>query len=125
MYQPAGLLTDQEFMLLQGLLGSGYDGLVRCQESLESGLQVVAYSTNVTVELDMLYAFEANANDVNTVLAKDLMSRATLSLLRHVENRGGQEINDYLYARAMKVTRRFAELSSGLGYAIASENIEA
>lgn len=125
MYQPSGLLTDQEFMLLQGLLGSGYDGLVRCQESLESGLLVVTYSMNVTVELDMLYAFDANANDVNTVLAKDLMSRATLSLLRHVETRGGQEINDYLYARQMKVTRRFAELSSGLGYTIDAENIEA
>ena len=125
MFQPAGLLTDQEFLLLQGLLGSGYDGLVRMQSSLESGLTVVAYSTNPTVEVDLLYAFDANANEAATGLTKDLMARATLALLRHVENRGGQEINDYLYARQMKVTRRFAELSSGLGYVIARDNIEA
>jgi len=125
MFQPSGLLTDQEFLLLQGLLGSGYDGLVRLQESLESGLTVVTYSTNVTVELDLLYAFEANANAVEAGLTIDMMSRATIALLRHVENRGGQEINDYLFSRQMKVTRRFAELSSGLGYTIAPENIEA
>jgi hypothetical protein len=124
MYQPSGLLTDREFMLLQGFLGSGYDGLTRLQRSIESGLEVVVFSENVTVESDMLYQFESNWNNVNTVVTKDIMAEATLALLMHVNNRSGQDINEYLYSRSLRVGRSFAELSSGLGYSIYPINIQ-
>jgi hypothetical protein len=123
MQQPPGLLDDEEFLSLQGVLGSGYDGLTRLQGSLDSGLEIVAFSTNVIVETDMLYAFEQNAELVNTTVSVDLMAQATLALIGHVENRSGQTLNDYLWTRALKVTPSFAELSSGLGHPVYSVNI--
>jgi len=124
MEESPGLLTIQEFMLLQGLLGSGYYGLELLQGSLESGLEVVAFSRNVTVERDMLYQFNENANNVNALATVDLMSLATRSLIDHVQNRSGQTLNDYLFVRGIKVTRYFAMLTSGLGYPIYPVNIE-
>jgi hypothetical protein len=124
MFQPAGLLTNEEFIELQGLLGSGWDGLVLLQSSLESGLEVVALSTNAVVETDMLDAFASNAADVNVNLTKDLMAEATLSLINHVETRSAQSLNDYLFTRGIKVTASFAALSSALGFPIFSVNIQ-
>ena len=124
MFQPSGLLTNEEFIELQGLLGFGWDGLVELQQSLESGLEVVALSTNVVVETDMLEAFASNAADVNVNLTKDLMSEATLSLITHVEMRSSQTLNDYLFTRNIKVSASFAALSSALGHPIFSVNIE-
>ena len=124
MAQPPGLLTNEEFLTLQGLLGSGYDGLVRVQQSLDSGVEVVAFSTNVVVETDMLFAFTSNAALANATISVDLMSQSTLSLINHVRNRSGQTLNDYLFVRDLKVTPSFSALSSGLGHPIFPVNVE-
>lgn len=124
MYQPPGLLTNERFLALQGLLGSGYDGLVQLQHSLDSGLETVALSTNPVVERDMLYGFESNANEVNVSVTINLMSEATLSLIDHVRERSAQTLNDYLFSRGIKVTQSFAELSSGLGHPVFSVNVQ-
>jgi hypothetical protein len=124
MYQPPGLISNERFLAVQGLLGSGYDGLVQVQHSLDSGLEAVALSTNQVVERDLLYDFDANATELNVRATRDWMAQSTLSLINHVQTRSAQTLNDYLFTRGMQVTQSFAELCSGLGHPVININVQ-
>lgn len=118
------LISNTDFMVQQGYLGSGYLGLYQAQNCIESGLVVVVASTDVDVEVDMLGAYSQNMVTVDSQATSGLLRQAYDALVEHVTNHTGQTFNDYLYSRSLKVSQAFATLSGNLGLEIAPENIQ-
>lgn len=117
------LMPDSEFLAHQAFLGYGYAGLVRVQESIQSGLNLVVDSTDIDVELDMLTFYSRNLANVNVAATVSLLRLATETLQRHVTSRTGQTFNDYLFYRGLKVSQEFADLSGLLGTSISPGNV--
>lgn len=118
------LMPDSEFLAHQAFLGYGYAGLVRVQESIQSGLNLVVDSSDIDVELDALTFYNRNLANVNVSSTVSLLRLATEALQRHVTTRSGQTFNDYLFFRGLKVTQDFADLSDLLGAPISPTNVE-
>ena len=117
------LISDTDFLRMQALLGQGYDGLALAEVTLQSGFSIVVASADVDVELDLLYPFEQNMDAMVTQSSSNYLRVATLALEQHTQNETGQNFNDYLYTRSLKVTPSFALLSGYLGVTINPLNI--
>lgn len=118
-------MSDQEFMMHQYFLGSGFQALTQLNMYVHSGLNSVVASKDIDVELDLLDQYASNFNNVNTDwTGPNLLTVAMLALERHVSQRTGQTFNDYLYTRSLKVNPQFAKLSELVGYPIFEGNIE-
>lgn len=119
-----GILSDQELLEHQGLLGSGYYYLVQVERVVQSGLHLVVLSTDVEVELALLRPYNNTLDKVNPLSTANLLREAVEALERHITDRSGQSFNDYLFTRSLKVTQYFADLSGVLGLPINEGNIE-
>jgi len=117
------LISDSDFLRLQRYLGVGYDGLSQAEASLESGFAVIVASTDVDVEVDMLGPYNQNVVAMDTMATSGYMRVAWAALQQHVNNKSGQNFNDYLWTRAMKVTPSFALLSGYLGVPVDPRNV--
>jgi hypothetical protein len=117
------LISDEDFLQLQSLLGRGYDGLAQAYTSVESGLAVVVASTDIDVAVDMVGPFSQNLTTTDVRGTSGLLRVATESLERHVQNKTGQTFNDYLFTRGLQVTPSFALLSGYLGVPISPLNV--
>lgn len=118
------VMSDQEFLLQQGFLGSGFQALKQVNTYVQSGLNLVVASVDIDVEVDLIRPYARNYNNVNTdITGPDLLTIATDALEKHVSQRTGQTFNDYLYTRGLKVSPQFAELSALVGYPINEDNI--
>jgi hypothetical protein len=118
-----GLISDQDFLLQQAFLGSGFAGLVQAHSVLESGLALVVSSTDIDVEVAMLDPYVRNVASMNPDATAGQLRVATEALERHVTNQTGQTLNDYLFTHGLKVSRDFASLSEALGAPINEVNI--
>jgi hypothetical protein len=118
------MLSTSEFMDQQYVLGNSYAGLVQVQEMMESGLTLVAVSDDVEATIDLTEPYAANAVEVEAGAQAGRLSVATLALIRHIETRTGQSLNNWLYTNGLKVTQSFADLSDALGVTINALNIE-
>jgi len=119
------VMTDQEFLLQQAFLGSGFQALQQLNTYVQSGLNLVVASMDVDVEVDLIDPYALNYNNVNTSwTGPNLLTVATDALEKHISQRTGQTFNDYLYTRSLKVSPQFAALSALVGYPINEGNIE-
>lgn len=118
------ILSDEEFIQHQALLGSGFSSLRTVQSVVESGLALVVASTDVLVELDMLAEYAFNATRVEADVTASLLRQATVALETHITERSGQTFNDFLFTNGLKVNQDFADLSNAVGVPIVPENIE-
>lgn len=121
---PSGIITDDEFLRIQGYLGSGYQNLVLCQVWTQSGLNVVVASQSIDVEVDMLQPFAGNVQTLEPSLTANMLRDSTLALEDHIQRKSGQTFNDWLKTNGLKVTEAFSELSGYLGRPIESGNIQ-
>lgn len=119
-----GILSDSEFLLQQGLLGSGYAHLVQVESLVYSGLHLVVLSEDPEVEVALLLPYSRNLDTVAHLKTANLLRQATEALERHITDRSGQTFNDYLYAHGLKVSQNFAALSAALGHIISPLNVE-
>ena len=119
-----GILSDEELLLHQSFLGSGYAALVNVRRLVESGLSLVVASTDVQVEIDLLQAYRVNLENTEESATANLLATATRSLTEHIETVSGQSINDYLLLNGLKVSQDYADLSGDLGVTIDPVNIE-
>lgn len=118
------MLTCDEFLVHQGLLGSGYSYLVGLETVVQSGFDLIVASTNAEIELAMLGPYQRTLLGVAPNRTSGLLRDATLALERHISAKSGQSLNDYLFTRDLKVTTSFADLASNLGIQIDVINIE-
>lgn len=118
-----GLMSDDAFLLHQAFLGSGYSGLVQAQNYLQSGLELVVADTDPDVEAGLIQPFSINLTAMEVDVTAGLLRLATEALQRHITDRSGQNFNDYLYVRGLKVTQEFADLSEKLGVPIEPVNV--
>lgn len=119
-----GLISNQNFLRHQAFLGSGYAALVECESLLLSGIELIVSETDVDVEVDMLQGYSINYQIVDPNATSSLLRQATNALQDHIQNRSGQEFNDYLFLRGLKVSRDFADLSGNLGTPVQEQNIQ-
>lgn len=117
------IVSNAEFLLHQGYLGSGYASLVQIQNVLQSGVNLVVASHDAQVELDLLSPYVANAESMDVTASASLLRQATVALERHITDGTGQTFNDYLFTNGLKVGRDFASLSGLLGVTINPVNI--
>jgi hypothetical protein len=119
------VMSNQEFLLQQGFLGSGFQALRQLNIYVQSGLNLVVFSQDVDVETDLITPYAENYNNTNTDwTGPNLLTLATVALERHISQRTGQTLNDYLYTRGLKVSPQFAELSALVGYVVDASNIQ-
>lgn len=119
-----GLISNQNFLKHQGYLGSGYAAFVQANSLLLSGIELIVSETDVDVETEMLDGYTLNYQNTDPAATSSLLRLATQALQEHVQNRSGQEFNDYLFLRNLKVSRDFADLSGHLGVPVQEENIQ-
>lgn len=117
------ILPNDQFLLQQGLLGSGYASLVQVQSYLQSGVNLVVASHDADVELDLLSPYVQNAESMDITASAAYLRVATLALERHITDESGQTFNDYLFVNGLKVGQNFASLSGLLGVTINPVNI--
>lgn len=117
------IVTTSEFMALEGFITSGYDGIMLCAANMQSGLNLIVASSDPYVEADMLDPWYMNMLDAEGSTT-DLLFRSTQSLLSHVGTRSGLQINDYLVANSLKVSREFSSICEVLGQPIDESNIQ-
>lgn len=122
-HEPNSISCD-EFLVHQGLLGSGYSYLIQVESFVQSGFDLIVASRNTEVELANLLPYQRSLTAVDPRRTSSLLRDATLALERHISDKSGQSLDDYLFTRGLKVTRSFAELSSRLGVPINALNIE-
>ena len=121
---PSGIITNDEFLRIQGYLGSGYQNLVLCQVWTQSGLNVVVASRSIDVEVDMLQPFAGNVQTLEPSFTATMLRSSTIALEDHIQRKSGQTFNDWLKTNGLKVTQEFADLSGYLGTSIDPANIE-
>lgn len=121
-HQP-NMLTCDEFLVHQGLLGSGYAYLVGLEAIVQSGFDLIIASTDTEVEVALLNPYQRTLLNVAPEKTAGLLRNAVVALEAHIVNRSGQSMNDYLSLRGLKVTPEFASLSSIVGSAIDSGNV--
>lgn len=118
------LLSDEEFLQHQTLLGEAFDGLITARDRVQSGLTLVVASTDRQVEIDMLDAYRINLEGLEPEATSNLLAGATRALEAHIVEVSGQTFNDYLFTKGLKVSQSFADLSDILGVTIEPGNIE-
>lgn len=118
------IVSTSEFMALESLITQGYNGIMVCAVSMQSGLNMIVASSDPYVEADMLTPWYDNMSDAERSTT-DLIMQSTQSLLTHVTTRAGLEINDYLVANSLKVSRQFSSVCEVLGQPIDESNIQA
>jgi hypothetical protein len=111
-------------MALEGLITSGYDGVMVCAANMQSGLNLIVASSDPYVEADMLTPWYDNMTNAENATI-DLLMMSTQSLLTHVGTRGGLRINDYLSVNNLKVSLEFSSICEVLGQPIDESNIQA
>jgi hypothetical protein len=119
-----GVLSNENFMQQQAYLGSGYASLVRIQNCLLSGVNLIVADTDIDVEVELLSPYNQNYERTSPELTSGLLAGSVNALEQHIQRQTGQEINDYLYVRGLKVCSDFADLSAALGKAIKPINIQ-
>ena len=117
------MLTCDEFMQHQALLGSGYHFLVELEAVVGSGLNLVVLSTVIGVEVDLIGPYNVNLATVDTTRTTSLLQAATVALEAHITARSGESLNDWLATRSLRVSQDFADLSATLGTIIAAGNV--
>jgi len=118
------IVTPSEFMALENFITTGYNGIMVCAVSMQSGLNLIVASSDPYVEADTLTPWYDNMSDAERSTT-DLLRQATQSLLTHVSTRAGLEINDYLVVNGLKVSRQFSSVCEVLGQPIDESNIQA
>lgn len=118
-----GILSDEEFLAHQYLLGDAYAGLVQARDRVQSGLALVVASGDPQVEVDLIDAYSTNLDTLEPEATSNLLASSTRALEAHIVDVSGQTFNDYLFTNGLKVTRDFADLSGYLGVPIDDTNI--
>lgn len=119
-----GIITNNEFLYQQNLLGSGFAMLVELEGLVASGLMGVVDSQDAEVEVALLQPYSFNLDDVYRSRTAVWLQKATVALERHITDRSGMDLNDWLYLNNLKVCQDFASLSSIVATAIDESNVE-
>jgi hypothetical protein len=117
------VLSNEEFLIHQALISSGYNGMQYAQDQMYSGLNLVVASSDPYVEADILNAYHANAIDLEDGKIT-MLKQATDALVNHIQNRTGLPLNTYLSSNGLKVSPQFAELSESIGVPVDGSNIQ-
>ncbi len=118
-----GILSDEELLQQQALLGSGYAYLIQVETLVYSGLHLIVLSSDPEVEVALLQPYAANLEEVDPNKTANLLRRATEALERHITDTSGLTFDDYLFTHGLKVSQDFASLSAALGRTISPLNV--
>lgn len=118
------MLSTDQFMQQQALLGSGYAGLFQVETFLESGLTLIAALDDVVATVDLTEPYATNLDSMSVTRSAGNLRLAAQALQTHIEHTSGLLLNEYLYSNGLKVTQEYAALSQILGVTINVLNIE-